>query len=84
MSCLIILVLDEPVYVRLKPYNSYCVEKLWLGFSTGNRKEGSLDPHQINLMKQVGVITITNNHKTEIDLVISCGAVAESIETVSA
>ena len=51
----IIFSLDEPVFVRLKPYNSYCVEKLWLGFSTGNRKEGSLDPHQIGLMKEVSL-----------------------------
>ena len=37
--------------MKLKPYNSYCVAKLWLGFASGNRKEGSLDPHQIGFMK---------------------------------
>ena len=47
------LISGERVFVKLKPYNSYCVAKLWLGFASGNRKEGSLDPHQIGLMKEV-------------------------------
>ena len=50
---LMFVCLDEAVFVKLKPYNSYCVAKLWIGFTTGARKEGSLDPHQIGLMKEV-------------------------------
>ncbi len=46
-------ILDECVYVKLKPYNSYCVDKLWIGFTSGGRKEGSLDPGQIKLMKVI-------------------------------
>ena len=40
----------ETVYIKLKPYNSYCVEKLWL-----NNKEGDyLDvAHDSTVMRQV-------------------------------
>jgi hypothetical protein len=39
------------VYVKLKAYNSYCVDKLWIGFPSAGRKEGSMDPAQIKFMK---------------------------------
>jgi len=37
---------DEMVLVKLKPYNSYCVEKLWLGFPKGSHMEGILGPSE--------------------------------------
>ena len=36
----------EAVEVRLKPYNSYCVEKLWLGFLKGEGRDGVPDAAQ--------------------------------------
>ena len=47
----LLLCVDEFVYVKLKAYNSYCVDKLWIGFPSAGRKEGSMDPVQIKFMK---------------------------------
>ena len=42
----LVLGYGERVVMRLKPYNSYCVDSLWLGCARGHGRDGALDPPQ--------------------------------------
>ena len=56
------------MYIETKPYNSYCVEKLWVGFSKIAYKEQGLDMTERSVMKMY--LSKHNMTTTSFDLLI--------------